>query len=620
MKRTKRITSLLCLLLTSTLLLGGCGSGKAKSKENGLLNGLKDRITEDNPEERSDEATETIPVITESDSVDLSSEASIREFLAGEWTYLNRDTGETFGTLVIQPDGTVDFTRTHDQAKGHGSISFSHGYAKENENPDQFGLSFTEMDGLIPQEALDPADYPASFDTSGIFRIGILPDKDTLYLKEIGNGDTMISCYAFNIYGDMSDPERWSPEWLFYRQREEKAQTADTTDTFYAWAWERGRDGVYLQAYDVHSYETYEDYTDRKFLGAYFSEQPDIRSGYYKIDESTDTSDLVEMRRWSCDHPLMMYSVEAEDGKISKITEVDQSYYNIYDLGDIAPSFSYSGTVFKVDNYEIDMRDHVPLTDQIMNCTQVGNWIIVDCHVNPQFGMYEFYNTLSGDIEYEIQGSLLTWRDDDLSTAVYAVYNQIYDIWGHMIGWVDAGEVYELAWLDDETVGAKCWIVDETGREKEFTEKFEYRKRDKAVWSYLEYQLGGDRQWRELLREAPDDAVALLIVDPPEKLFEKLADPVPYETGALDKIMVVSLKDGAKLHIEPGADMSGNGENTGMIYDLNRGFVKSFEITVPEGLPNGTVVVQVPDLGEARWDIWQLSGEAPVMSTFLTTE
>lgn len=553
--------------------------------------------------------------------VDLSSEDVILEFLAGEWTMINRDTREDFGTLRIGARGTIDFVRTGDDASGYGTLGFTHVVAAEDEAPDFFKLEFDDMKDLIPKEALPPGEDVVSNETSGIFHIGIGEDKDYLYLKEIGNGDTMISCYAFNVSGNVNDHEHFDPEWLFVRDRSVSEAGDKVSDaSFYAWAWERDSDGVWLQPMTLYKYETEDEYTGRRYTGGYFSEKEEIEAGYYQMGSGADMSSLLETDRWSSEYPLMIYEVSLDKkGKIAKVEEIDQSYYNIYDLGDLEPEYSFTDTKLKINGSEMDVQDFAKGANAIMDCTRVGDWIIVDCHVNPHLGLYEFYNINSGSFEYEIEGANLTWHGDDLSTAVYSKYNQVFDFWGHLIGWVDEGEIYGLRWSDEETVGAECSIIDGAGREKEFTQEIEYRPQDKAVLSYYEYMLGGTRQWREFRNEMPDGAVALVMVNPPQCMLEKMKDAEVYDPYAYDRLVVVSLMDDMRLHVDAGAvDESGDEKYWGRLHDANRGEATVFEITVPEGAPNGTLVVSTPNSGEILWDIGQISGESAVMSKFLT--
>ena len=242
-----------------------------------------------------------------------------------------------------------------------------------------------------------------------------------------------------------------------------------------------------------------------------------------------------------------------------------------------------------------------------MDAKRVGDWIIVECHNNPNISTYLFYNIPDGAIdyfEYQVEGANLIWQGDDLSTAVYQQYNQVYDIWGHLIGIVSEGELYELSFKDKNTVTGTCWKVDATGREKEFDVDFEYEPCDGAVWTYFEYLMGGARKWRSL-KEMAGDAKALIIVDPPEKILEKMSYPVTIEKGALDTVAVVPMEDDCKISIRSEEK------------SVEKGWSVVYKVTCPEGMPVDTITVEAPGQEKATWDVWQISGKTPQMSVFI---
>ena len=218
------------------------------------------------------------------------------------------------------------------------------------------------------------------------------------------------------------------------------------------------------------------------------------------------------------------------------------------------------------------MRERVLITDSILSCMSAGNWIIVECHVNPYQSAYEFYNTVSGDFEYEILGATLKWQQDDLSTAIYFLQNQIFDFWGNLIGSVENGEVYGLQFAGDDTILAKCRAVDENGKEYEFTQEFEYEPHDKEVLAYYEYLLGDSSKWDALLKDAPDKAAAFLMVNPPKMILDRKPKAQVIDAGSYDRVVVVSLFDDEKVQLRPYGE-DGTGKDSGRRYAfLNQGF------------------------------------------------
>jgi len=284
------------------------------------------------------------------------------------------------------------------------------------------------------------------------------------------------------------------------------------------------------------------------------------------------------------------------------------------------PVFNYAVTGFFIDGERIEMSEVSELcstVDQITDCRRAGDWIVVDCHVDPMFFAYEFYNIRSGSFEYEIKGANLTWTGDDLTTAVYSLYNDVYDFWGNFVGHIQNGEISALSRKDDETVSVDCWKI-EGEKEVDFTEEFESRVHDRPVLAYYEYLLGGEDAWQNFAKEAPENAVALVMTNPPQELLAKLPDPVSYDKGAYDRAVLVSLTDGLTAHIDAGvAAGAASGHDFSLPNELNKGEAAVIEVTLPEGFPNGCLTAEAPGRDPAVWDVTQLSGEYPLMSKFL---
>ncbi|MBR6159610.1 MAG: hypothetical protein IKQ40_04850, partial [Lachnospiraceae bacterium] len=188
---------------------------------------------------------------------------------------------------------------------------------------------------------------------------------------------------------------------------------------------------------------------------------------------------------------------------------------------------------------------------------------------------------------------------------------------GHLIGWVDEGEISGLEWIDDETVEATCRVIDDAGREKEFTKKIEYSPEDKAVFSYYEYLAGGKRDTKKLTDSAPAGAVALLMVNPPDRILDKLPAAQIYDKNAYDRAVVVSLEDGEKIRIDPNDTYVPRHDKIDTVNEQDTGDAVVYQITVPEGAPNSTLVVSTPGKEDAGWDVATLSGKSAVISRYI---
>ena len=608
-------------LIIVMLVLTGCGSAPADQSDK-LKSDLAQKLEAKKAASKEKAEPEKSEEKEPEAGVDLTTGEGILEFIAGKWTLYDRERGEDQATLEIQEDGSITLTRIKDGASASGTLSFEHFDAEEGEEPDEYNIELDDISEFATEKEGYFSEPGTVESTSGIFHIGCFEEEDYLYLQEVGNGESAVSAFVFaSVPGDY---ENWVNNWLFYRSNGGRAETAQADeDTFYAWAWEISDDGagVWLQEMDLHEYETYEEYSNRKFNAGYFSEKENMGVAYYDFAADIDLDGMYAIDDWNSGYPLMICEVvTGRNGEIKKISDVERAVYGIYDMGELEQDYSYKDMTFTINGVDLDMHEVVPVATAIMGCEQVGDWIIVDCHVNPHTSAYEFYNIndgLTGCFQYEIVGTNLIWQGDDLSTAVYEYYNEIFDFWGHRIGSVQEGEIYELSFADDMTIEAKCWMVDAIGRENEFTEKFEYEPCDHAVLSYYEYMLGGRRQLERLREEAPADAVALVIVNPPEKILGRMPFAQNYEEGALDKVAVVSLTGGQEQYIEPmepGASGSSMGRRN--VSRTKLGDVVVYNVTVPEGMPMDEVVVSTEE-SDVFWDIATLSGRIPQMSMYL---
>ncbi len=609
-------------IMIFTVLLAAsavCGcSGKDTALKDKLEEGIENGSGAGKTDEQNDVAADDGAADEEKGTTaDLYTEESIRSYLAGEWMLLDQNTGDDFASLSLKEDGSFEFTRLKDNTSGSGKMFFEHMYSKEDEAPDAYRMEFDDFKDLFPEGAEIYSETDGI--SGGLFLAGSGEDEDLLYLHETGNGESAVAAYILNTNDNVNDFENIRLEWLFCRKAPGKTVPAPKEDeSFYAWLWERDGNKVFLQPMTEHEFDTFDEYSVRAFTGGYFSEKTDIGITGYELDDLADVSGIMQTKAYDRRNPLIMVSVEVgADGKVTSMTDVDRAYYGLYDMGDRKPEFSSEGNKFIYNDCEYDMSDYAPASTAVMDCTQVGNWIIVDCHVNPHRGIYEFFNIDMGDFLYDLVGANFTWKGDDLSTGIYSDYGDVYDFWGNRIGTVPEGEVIELSFTDEGNVWA-VYELETDGYEERGIE-FEYEAHDSAVWSYYGCMYGGNKRWREFMKTLPAGAEAMVIVDPPQAILDRMRRPIEVEKGALDTVVVVSLHDDQKIHIEAigQVDALGNEKNYGEFYDADRGDQTVFELTVPEGGPANTISVRRPGAGEVFWDVMIISGRSPEMSMIL---
>jgi hypothetical protein len=297
------------------------------------------------------------------------------------------------------------------------------------------------------------------------------------------------------------------------------------------------------------------------------------------------------------------------------------------DPGDVYANISYENNTITINGNSYIMSDYVALCNAIMGYSQVGSWVIVEGHINPHVGAYEFYNLYSGNFEYEVLGANLTMWENDISTAVYSNWNSIYDLYGNMIAW-PSGEVYDLKYKDDHTLVATIMPDSNPGGDM-VTEEYEYYNYDHAMFDYYSALVSGnDYEWQKFYNLAPTSAYAFVIENPPERFLEneKFYNIVNKQGGiwsdgayASDKLVAVPLQDDMSISIESyDTDSAGKAVYSSAGYLANRGEPVTFEVfTIPEGLPRDNLVVRTADRETYKWGVTPITGEHVQRSEFL---
>jgi len=91
-----------------------------------------------------------------------------------------------------------------------------------------------------------------------------------------------------------------------------------------------------------------------------------------------------------------------------------------------APICSFDGILFAYRGNTFDITEFAPAVNAITGWTQVGKHIVVEGHVGPKNSVYCIFNTETESFEAEIGGVNLIWRGDDITTAVYSFWEEIY--------------------------------------------------------------------------------------------------------------------------------------------------------------------------------------------------
>ncbi len=111
-------------------------------------------------------------------------------------------------------------------------------------------------------------------------------------------------------------------------------------------------------------------------------------------------------------------------------------------------------TIFNYNGIDYDMKERNQAINALAGHYPVGKYIIVKGHAGPKNCVYSVFDIESEQFVKDITGTNLIWRNDDITTAVYSFWSEIYDYEGKCLASVDLPDessyIKELAFSDDE--------------------------------------------------------------------------------------------------------------------------------------------------------------------------
>ena len=133
--------------------------------------------------------------------------------------------------------------------------------------------------------------------------------------------------------------------------------------------------------------------------------------------------------------------------------ESNDSTDNILNSSELT-EFSFEGTIFHYGEHSYDVTSRAEAINSILSVIPVGEKIVIECHVGPANGVYCIFNTVSESFETDIFGNHLIWHSDDITTAVYSFWSDVYTYDGEIIKSYDLDGnafIYDLTYSDDHS-------------------------------------------------------------------------------------------------------------------------------------------------------------------------
>ena len=594
----KRKIQTLVYAMGAAMLIGMSGCSPEGNDPRGMI----DTVTEDeDPTPTPEDEVDVPPVIDDiselkPEKLDYGSREALLEFLAGEWKQVDKISGKELGILGIDKDGGISFLRDGSKEVCKGSLDLEQDYNKRTVGLDWYNIVMDE----VPDEYKNGQNI-TSIDSGGYFHIAQTAEEDLLYLEEVGNGDSVLSYCLFNG----PDNEELSAEWVFCREnRITGTDGCQKNGQFYAMLWEHDENGLLLQEMKAIAFETANDYTGYRYMGGIFDESAYPQAVWYKTTADPDLEMVLDEKRYNSSYPADIYIVYTdENGDITQILDVNDALFGEYELYSLPQDIGFSGVDLKINDMEYTLEDLGNVGNNIEGYTLYGDYAVIEAHLNPHRSIYTFYNLRSAWPERTVAAWKLL-MGDDVYDYFYSDMDCVYDSEDHLIYKVDGTEIVDMSIQDEKHINIEYWKDDMTTVYEDIIDRPECF--NAPIYAYAEYCRNQNAYtWADFIRYAPDDALFMVMVNPPSDNAWDFYMPQAIGDGGSDTVYVVALQDDTEIGF-------GGGESV----VLDKGEIKSYSLTVPEGMPMYTIYAVTPDGRSSEWPVMIISGKDPIHCAF----
>lgn len=121
-------------------------------------------------------------------------------------------------------------------------------------------------------------------------------------------------------------------------------------------------------------------------------------------------------------------------------------------MQDAERQIKISGVHFTYGAGQYDLSERNGSINAITGCFPIGEYLVLEGHTGPKHNVYCVFNTLTQTFEADITGANLTWYGDDIHTAVYSFWNDIFTYDGALLASLDlSGDefIYALEYSAD---------------------------------------------------------------------------------------------------------------------------------------------------------------------------
>ena len=580
----KRLLNLLLALGCSFCIgLSGCAGNVADQNVH-----QEEDDTDEDEDESEDEDNEDEPSEISITELDYSDPDSILAFAAGEWTFVDLETGNEYARIRIKEDGECEFERLDTGRKCDGTILFDE-YLDDNfPGAHRYEITLGDL--------IDSFGCWTDTDTSaGRFMIAQGARYDYMYLEELGNGGSNIS---YQVFSSSDSDYDYLMKWLLIRENDVTHEEGlQKNAKFYAQVIANTDDGLLVQRLDDITFEALHEYTDFRFLAAYMDESNYQQASLCTINDDADMSGVLDTSVLERPYPLTVFQVYTDsEGNIEEIHDVEAAAYGRYEIHPLEQDVSFEFDTFTINGWEHTLEDYGIEGNAILDLEVFGEDLIITSHLNPHMGVYTIYDMRNAWPEHKLYGANFI-HGDKIWDSFYSYMDTVYDYEDHPIYTVDGTEIFDLSFSED---GSQIII----GYWKEdYEEEYEVIiDRPECVnaphYAYADFARHRTAEnWNEFLSYAPDDALFMVMVNPHSDDAWDFNMPMNVGEGS-DNVYVISLQNGTEFSI---------GDTKPEIRD--KGEIVSYWVTVPEGAPMYTLHAETPDGQSAEWDVTWISGK-----------
>jgi len=187
-----------------------------------------------------------------------------------------------------------------------------------------------------------------------------------------------------------------------------------------------------------------------------------------------------------------------------------------------AQVFETNDVFFTYNSKQYDLSERNAEINEITDCFQIGEYLVLEGHTGPKHNVYCIFDTRTETFEADISGANLTWFADDINTAVYSYWSDIFTFDGRCLASYELSEseyIYSLEYSEDG-LQIEALILSDTG-----TERTEIISPNVYIVSYSDLNHNRVNEQIVIRTVAPGQVYELAVLENGEEIWKTEASP-----------------------------------------------------------------------------------------------